>query len=203
MKKLIDIFVPDQSDNPVLVSAISFQDTATWPTAENCMYIDERLLQCFAEKPISPAFQKYDKTKILIMIGNFLQSKEYELNGLYASTLFEYDPISNYDMLEESEDTDEAETSGSSTESSTSFDSTAQKETGMTESSGESSNTNTHTLTRKGNIGVTTSQQMIDQERGVLTFDFVQHVADLINENFCSTFWIPDRDHIGELEAFL
>lgn len=203
MKKLIDIFVPDQSDNPVLVSAISFQDTATWPTAVNCMYIDERLLQCFAEKPISPAFQKYDKTQILIMIGNFLQSKEYELNGLYASTLFEYDPISNYDMLEESEDTDEAETSGSSTESSTSFDSTTQKDTGKTISSGESSNTNTHTLTRKGNIGVTTSQQMIDQERGVLTFDFIQHVADLINENFCSSFWIPDRDHIGELEAFL
>lgn len=203
MKKLIDIFVPDQSDNPVLVSAISFQETATWPTTENCMYIDERLLQCFAEKPISPAFQKYDKTQILVMIGNFLQSKEYELNGLYASTLFEYDPISNYDMLEESSDNDEAATSGTSTESSTSFDSTTQKDTGKTISSGESWNTNTHTLTRKGNIGVTTSQQMIDQERGVLTFDFIQHVADLINDNFCSSFWIPDRDHIGELEAIL
>lgn len=203
MKKLIDIFVPDQSDTPVLVSAISFQESATWPTAENCLYIDERLLQCFSEKPISPAFQKYDKTQILVMIGNFLQSKEYELNGLYASTLFDYDPISNYDMKEDSEDSDEASSSGSSTESSTSFDSTTQKETGMTESSGESSNTNTHTLTRKGNIGVTTSQQMIEQERGVLTFDFIQYVADLINENFCSTFWIPDRDHIGELEAFL
>ena len=90
-----------------------------------------------------------------------------------------------------------------STESSTSFDSTTQKDTGKTVSSGSSANTNTHTLQRSGNIGVTTSQQMIDQERGVLTFDFIQHVADLINENFCSTFWIPDRDHIGELEAFL
>ena len=203
MKQQIDIFVTEQSENQVLVPEISYQDSATWPTAENCMYIDERLLQCFAEKPISPAFQKYDKTKILIMIGNFLQSKEYELNGLYASTQFDYNPISNYDMTESSTDEDYATTSGNSTESSTSFDSTTQKDTGKTVSSGSSANTNTHTLQRSGNIGVTTSQQMIEQERGVLTFDFIQHVADLINENFCSSFWIPDRDHIGELEAFL
>ena len=203
MKKLIDIFVPDQSDNPVLVSAISFQDSATWPTAENCMYIDERLLQCFAEKLISPAFQKYDKTKILIMIGNFLQSKEYELNGLYESTQFEYGPIANYDMTESSRDEDRATTSGDSTESSTSFDSTTQKDTGKTVSSGTASNTNIHSLQRSGNIGVTSSQQLIEAQRGVLTFDFIQYVADLINENFCSTFWIPDRDHIGELEVLL
>ena len=76
-------------------------------------------------------------------------------------------------------------------------------EIGKTVSSGTANNTNIHTLQRSGNIGVTTSQQMIDQERGVLTYDFIQHVADLINENFCSSFWIPDRDHIGELEAFI
>lgn len=203
MKKLIDIFVNDEHDNPVLVSAISFQETATWPTVENCMYIDERLRQCFSEKPISPAFQSMDRTDILIMIGDFLQSKEYELNGLYASTQFDYNPISNYDMTESSTDMDSATTSGESTESSTSFDSTTQKDTGKTISSGTANNTNLHSLQRSGNIGVTTSQQMIDQERGVLTFDFIAHVADLINENFCSAFWIPDRDHIGELEALL
>lgn len=106
-------------------------------------------------------------------------------------------------MTESSTDEDYATTSGNSTESSTSFDSTTQKDTGKTVSSGSSANTNTHTLQRSGNIGVTTSQQMIEQERGVLTFDFIQYVADLINENFCAAFWIPDRDHIGELEDFL
>lgn len=203
MKKLIDIFVNDEHDNPVLVSAISFQETATWPTVENCMYIDERLRQCFSEKPISPAFQSMDRTDILIMIGDFLQSKEYELNGLYASTQFDYNPISNYDMTESSTDMDSATTSGDSTESSTSFDSTTQKDIGKTVSSGTANNTNMHSLQRSGNIGVTTSQQMIDQERGVLTFDFIGHVADLINENFCAAFWIPDRDHIREQEALL
>lgn len=203
MKKLIDIFVPDESDNPILVSAISFQESATWPTIENCMYIDERLRQCFSEKPISPAFQKFDKTHILIMIGDFLQSKEYELNGLYETTQLEYDPIANYDMTESSRDEDRATTGGESTESSTSFDSTTQKDVGKTISSGTANNTNIHTLQRSGNIGITSSQQLIEAQRGVLTFDFIQHVADLINENFCSSFWIPDRDDIGELEALL
>ena len=203
MKKLIDIFVNDEHDNPVLVSAISFQETATWPTIENCMYIDERLRQCFSEKPISPAFQSMDRLEILVMIGDFLQSKEYELNGLYASTQFDYNPISNYDMTESSRDEDRATTGGESTESSTSFDSTTQKDTGKTISSGTANNTNIHTLQRSGNIGVTTSQQMIDQERGILTFDFVQYVADLINENFCAAYWLTDKDYCSELEAMI
>lgn len=203
MKKLIDIFINDEHDNPVLVSAISFQETATWPTVENCMYIDERLAQCFSEKPISPAFQHMTATEILIMIGDFLQSKEYELNGLYASTQFEYDPISNYDMTESSRDEDRATTSGDSTESSTSFDSTTQKDVGKTVSSGTANNTNIHQLERSGNIGVTTTQQMIEQERGVLTFDFIQYVADLINNNFCAAYWLTDNDYCRELEAMI
>lgn len=203
MKKLIEIFVNDEHDNPVLISAIAFPETATWDDITITKAIDERIRLCFSEKPISPAFQSMDKIDILQAMGDFLSGKEYELNGLYASTQFEYNPISNYDMTESSKDEDRATTSGDSTESSTSFESTTQKDIGKTVSSGTVNNTNKHTLQRSGNIGVTTSQQMIDQERGILTFDFVQYVADLINENFCSSFWIPDRDHIRELEVLL
>lgn len=197
MKKLIDIFVNDEHGVPVLVSAITFQESATWATVQNCVYIDERLKQCFRDKPISPAFQKYTTVEILEMIGNFLQSKEYELNGLYASTTFEYDPIENYNMTESSRDEDRGTSSGSSTDNTTTYDSATDHKTNSNTSSGTMNNTNIHTLTRAGNIGVTTSQQMIGQERGILTFDFVQHVADLINENFCSSFWIPTHDFEG------
>lgn len=203
MKKLIDIFVNDEHDNPVLISAIAFPETATWDDITVTKAIDERIRLCFSEKPISPAFQSMDRLDILQAMGDFLSGKEYELNGLYETTQFEYDPISNYDMTESSRDEDRATTSGDSTESSTSFDSTTQKDIGKTVSSGTANNTNIHSLQRSGNIGVTSSQQLIEAQRGVLTFDFIQYVADLINENFCSAFWIPDRDHIGELEAFL
>lgn len=197
MKKLIDIFVDDEQGVPVLVSAISFQESATWATLQNLVYIDERLKQCFRDKPISPAFQKYTSIEILEMIGNFLQSKEYELNGLYASTTFEYDPIENYNMVESSRDEDRGTSSGSSTDNTTTYDSATDHKIANNTSSGTMNNTNIHNLTRAGNIGVTTSQQMIMQERGVLTFDFIQHVADLINENFCSSFWIPTYDFEG------
>lgn len=203
MKKLIDIFINDEHDNPVLISAIAFPETATWDDITVTKAIDERIRLCFSEKPISPAFQSMDKLDILQAMGDFLSGKEYELNGLYESTQFEYDPIANYDMTESSRDEDRATTSGDSTESSTSFDSTTQKDIGKTVSSGTANNTNIHSLQRSGNIGVTSSQQLIEAQRGVLTFDFIQYVADLINENFCSTFWIPDRDHIVELEALL
>lgn len=203
MKKLIDIFVNDEHDNPVLISAIAFPETATWDDITVTKAIDERIRLCFSEKPISPALQSMDKLDILQAMGDFLSGKEYELNGLYESTQFEYDPIANYDMTESSRDEDRATTGGESTESTTSFDSTTQKDIGKTVSSGTANNTNIHQLQRSGNIGVTSSQQLIEAQRGVLTFDFIQYVADLINENFCSAFWIPDRDHIGEMEAFL
>lgn len=203
MKKLIDIFVNDEHDNPVLISAIAFPETATWDDITVTKAIDERIRLCFSEKPISPAFQSMDKFDILRAMGDFLGSKEYELNGLYASTQFEYNPISNYDMTESSRDEDRATTSGDSTESSTSFDSTTQKDVGKTVSSGTANNTNIHTLQRSGNIGVTTSQQMIEQERGVLTFDFIQYVADLINNNFCAAYWLTDKDYCRELEAMI
>lgn len=203
MKKLIDIFVNDEHDNPVLISAIAFPETATWDDITVTKAIDERIRLCFSEKPVSPAFQSMDKLDILQAMGDFLSGKEYELNGLYESTQFEYDPIANYDMTETSRDEDRATTGGESTESSTSFDSTTQKDIGKTISSGTANNTNIHSLQRSGNIGVTSSQQLIEAQRGVLTFDFIQYVADLINENFCLAFWIPDRDHIGEMEAFI
>lgn len=42
---------------------------------------------------------------------------------------------------------------------------------------GEDSNTRNYTLTRKGNIGVTTSQQMIESERALWMWDFFRQVV--------------------------
>ena len=43
----------------------------------------------------------------------------------------------------------------------------------------------THNFTRSGNIGVTTSQQMIESERQVALFDFVKFVAHDIIKTIC------------------
>lgn len=54
-----------------------------------------------------------------------------------------------------------------------------------TRTEGEREDARTHTLTRSGNIGVTTSQQMIEAERAVAEFSFLSVLtADLVN-SFC------------------
>ena len=50
-----------------------------------------------------------------------------------------------------------------------------------------------NTLTRSGNIGVTTTQQMLEQERNIAVFNFVQYVTDIIISEICSTVWGCDE----------
>jgi len=46
-----------------------------------------------------------------------------------------------------------------------------------------------HTLRRHGNIGVTTSQQMIESERALINLEFCKIVSDMINEFICEMRW--------------
>lgn len=49
----------------------------------------------------------------------------------------------------------------------------------------ESNGTTTHKLTRSGNIGVTTSQQMLESERDIALFNFIGIVAHDIIKSIC------------------
>ena len=51
--------------------------------------------------------------------------------------------------------------------------------------------TNTHTTTANnyGNIGVTTSQQMIEQERAILEFEMYVYITEEFKEQFCVRVW--------------
>ena len=47
---------------------------------------------------------------------------------------------------------------------------------------------------RKGNIGVTTSQQMLEQERNIALFSVWQHIANIVQESITTSEWlVPDR----------
>lgn len=47
---------------------------------------------------------------------------------------------------------------------------------------------------RKGNIGVTTSQQMLEQERNIALFSVWQHIANIVQETITTSEWlIPGR----------
>jgi hypothetical protein len=170
----------------------------------------------------------YMKTRITIW------SNKYQINWkkLYDTTVLEYNPIENYDRMEDWTDTDD-ETSTSArdntrnttntvkststneimnsvnvTDQNTAFnaglaDHAKQITDGDTTENGSITNTETgkdtenenvnggrtgrHTRTGRahGNIGVTTSQQMIQSERDLVVFNLYDVIAESFIENFC------------------
>lgn len=150
-------------------------------------------------------------------------------NKLYATTMFEYDPISNYDRKEEWTESENQSQSretagtdkGTSTDTGNSINSgndivytevSAFNETAMapkdkqtttlgtknnTSSQSDASRTTSQSEdidgsrnnTRKGrtygNIGVTTTQQMIEQERKTVKFNVIDYIIDDFKRRFC------------------
>ena len=65
-------------------------------------------------------------------------------------------------------------------------DSTTGKDTHTTDYGKNEKFDGNRTLTRAGNIGVTTSQQMIQAQRDLLQFDVIRQIVELINQNLCT-----------------
>lgn len=100
--------------------------------------------------------------------------KELPVWEKLESTLhYDYDPISNYDRHEESED------SGESLGKVAGYNATD-----LVNSSGASTD-----IKRKarmwGNIGVTTTQQMIEEERRVSQFNIYDYIIESFKRRFC------------------
>ena len=149
-------------------------------------------------------------------------SNKYQINWekLYDTTVLEYNPIENYDRIEDWTDTDDETTSSARdntikststneimnsvniTDQNTAFNSgladhAKQITDGDTTEKGSITNTEkenvndgrtgTHTRTGRahGNIGVTTSQQMIQSERDLVVFNLYDVIAESFIENFC------------------
>lgn len=104
-----------------------------------------------------------------------------------ASTLrYEYDPISNYDRREEWTDESSGSTEGVSESQTAGFNSAAanvpeSKNTASSSASGK----NKRAGRAYGNIGVTTTQQMIEEERRVSDFDMDHIIIQEFKKTFC------------------
>ena len=167
-----------------------------------------------SQKEVQNAYQEFVK-----LVKSHLLLNSYKYSGLYKTTLLEYNPIENYSMTESGTDTrtpnlttTDNSNIGSQANSTTSIDSvspydtqnfTDSNKTTVSENNGarEDSNTKTETGTettkhdfkRSGNIGVTTSQQMIESERKVVNFTFLKIVFNnIINDTCIVTEWEVD-----------
>lgn len=134
-------------------------------------------------------------------IGVWSQSRAYAWRTLWATTQLEYDPIENYNRYEEISDSTDTSSNASGTSSSTgqrsnkvrAFDGGAlvdkdqSSDTGSTSTSSTGSGKEKYTRTghMHGNIGVTTSQQMLMSEREVAEFSFYDKISAEFKARFC------------------
>ena len=108
---------------------------------------------------------------------------------LYATTVLDYNPIENYDRNEESESSNSGGASGSTTvtSSATSYNSDDFADTGKSVSAGNNASTSSGKYKSRihGNIGVTTTQQMIEQERKSVEFCMTEYIINDFISRFC------------------
>ena len=96
---------------------------------------------------------------------------------MYKTTKLEYNPIENYDRIEEFTDVN----SGHAVSRVAAFN-----ENSLTPSGdGDTDSTSTRNGRIHGNIGVTTSQKMIEEERRVSEFNIADYIIDSFKKRFC------------------
>lgn len=169
--------------------------------------LEMKILNHYAFREIgfeTPAkFKHYFKTRMLEIMPKYVR--------LYTTTVFKYNPIENYNMIENAEDSSRGK--DSTTRDNTSSDKAINKysdtpqgtidniddymsQAQKTENEGVQNEKFTgnretvekHTLTRKGNIGVTTTQQMIEAERRVLEFDLFTSIIGELRDLFIGVY---------------
>lgn len=116
----------------------------------------------------------YPDPEFLANIISVWSAKELPVWEKLENTLhYDYDPISNYDRHEESTNTGESlgKVAGYNAEN-------------LVNSSGASTDVK-RTARMWGNIGVTTTQQMIDEERRVSEFNIYDYIIESFIRRFC------------------
>lgn len=152
------------------------------------MVINNILMEC-AEYEIlytDPDFMKW-------AIGEWSRKEHYTWEKLWETTQFEYDPISNYDRTENWTDkrTIKAKNTPKSTitYSDNGYENAGLITTQKVENGGTNESESTDDVTRNGraygNIGITTTQQMIEQEREISRFNIIDMIIDSFKERFC------------------
>ena len=122
-------------------------------------------------------------------IGNWWTRKASIYSSLLETTLYKYDAIANYDRREEW--TDDSEGSSTATSNATGkqagYNSQELVTSDGSDSSGSSSGTSKskHVGTVSGNIGVTTTQKMIEEQREIVNYCVYDVIIDSFQRRFC------------------
>lgn len=188
-KKIDDMFVGAQYTDWINTLNLA----GDWATLDNTTKIDWILKVEYRDKYLAEEYQTKQNSDINVFVAKFLDSKVSVLDKLYATTQLTYDPIENYNMTESGSDSGASLASASGENKATSYNSLTPNLTDSNSSSSSAQSQSSHSLTRSGNIGITTTQQMIEQERNVVAYDFLHSVAEMIIEQFTQSLYDPNE----------
>ena len=132
----------------------------------------------------------YPNTLFLKMAITVWAAERKEVwDKLYATTVLQYNPIENYDRQEDTTNSTATGSDGSTTvtASQTAYNSNDFKDTSKSVSSGSNKSGSFGLVKSRihGNIGVTTTQQMIEQERRSVEFCMTEYIINDFIDRFC------------------
>lgn len=138
--------------------------------------INEILLQCAELEIVYPSI---DIMKLAITTWSI--ANQYTWQKLYDTMVVEYNPIWNVNATV----IIDRDTSGqgNATDAVKGFNSDTWAESDKTDT--DSWAVEDVTETRTGNIGVTTTQQMLEQERKIAEFNMISYIAQSFKQRFC------------------
>lgn len=163
------------------------------------LIINNILLECAEMEIIYP---ESDIMKNAIGLWSNKQLESW--TRMYKAMQLEYDPIYNYDRFEEWLDSNEATTHSNSNSTlnrkgsnkhqvnafnsgitDSNIDTIDNTDTDNTNTNSENTNIGAHSGHLYGNIGVTTSQQMLQSEIDISKFIVTDYIIDQFKERFC------------------
>ena len=144
--------------------------------------VDAILFEC-AELPVV-----YTNWDVLQGAIGLLSKRRLHAWERMATALFEdYNPLHNYDRYEDSKDDENTASSGTANSVNTvnGYNGDAEHDKQNTSGNSETKRGNKHTAHLYGNIGVTTSAQMLEGELEIRKQDLISIIVREFKENFC------------------
>ena len=153
-------------------------------TLDKNTLVTEIMLECSDLQLIYPNWE--------YMQGMIWQWSSTELpiwNKLWKTMFLEYNPLWNVDaeITDTSTGSNSGTTGGTDTQSVAGYNSATMVDHTKDTTSGSSSGSwsESHSTRRTGNIGVTSSQELVQRERDVAQFNMYKYIVDSFKKRFC------------------
>lgn len=108
---------------------------------------------------------------------------------LYNTMHFDYNPIWNKDGVFTESYEDHARTNQTGVRQTTGYNDDDFVDRDRDESDGSANTSGTRTRTERGNIGITSTQELIERERALWDFNIIETIANDFRKYYCLMVW--------------